>query len=931
MADGTPYELPVVHLAKGGVDTVDINAALAQAPPSVQPHLSQFGSASVKYRYDWRGVVIATMSILDITRSLEYMPSFVFPATPAPADQGSDPPAQTYDGLWWRYGGASAGWVALANTADGPVGVEVGVSGLSAPAGRSLGLAAHGTTMLDLKDFFAGDPALVGGLHIAYSGKWGSVQVAGGLEDATKGFSADLPLAWHLPPTDSAGLRQLAAAGVMVNTQDPLLNFPASVSFTPYAFFRNISDTPKTLQFVVYYMDGRTVKSLPLADLTLQPGQAQGLPIGNLMASQTQIEAINLTYSYDGNWSDILAGIGSTDQTGNYVFPVSSSAAYKGGARASNYWLAAGGFDTMYTLWNPEPDAQELLVTLKYGDGLSYKLPVTLESHASAMVDIGELIRTQQLDQDGNILPPDVKHGSLVVSSPANEPEDAIDVAVGMGIYNPTKATCGGGCITCNGMVSPFFSQTPACIPVGDETQLIFGYNDNLGHRYNVSGWSNWSSTASTVMSVQTAGQPTPGLASGHSVGSASINVFDPTPVAVDDGQVCMYGIQPFCPTSTFQDGGNGCVTPDLESVYPPDVPAGQSSVSITLYGSGFSSGTPVVDIEQIGTYVGVGDDSSIYVSFPTTGTFLGDHDVTVSVNGQTSDVQELTVFGITYQGNLISGSSTATNAVVGQPIVLTGSPAGGTWQIPGVIYNTVAATASGYVTSPASQSSNPASFFWAGGGSPSGASQTVTYTLNGFAASAAFNLYGPSITSWNNPTQEPTVTGSFAQQVFGPWMNLTALVTAPANYPGTLSRVQVVNSLAASETLLGSVLPCLRSGNPAFPYLDAGNPYPASGPAPGGWIMTDDPSIGPLPVVPPQPSQVQETETFSAYLLWQANGASAVPLAEVNWGWNGTAASSSGIWTANKGSSIGPFTPVGPVYPTWTTTVTSTSMSATI
>ena len=62
----------------------------------------------------------------------------------------------------------------------------------------------------------------------------------------------------------------------MVNTQDPLLSFPASVSFAPYAYFRNVSATPKTLQFVVYYMDGRTVKSLPLADLTLQPGQAQG-------------------------------------------------------------------------------------------------------------------------------------------------------------------------------------------------------------------------------------------------------------------------------------------------------------------------------------------------------------------------------------------------------------------------------------------------------------------------------------------------------------------------------------------------------------------------------------------------------------------------------------------------------------------------------
>jgi hypothetical protein len=34
MADGTPYALPVVHLAKAGVATVEVNAALAQAPMS---------------------------------------------------------------------------------------------------------------------------------------------------------------------------------------------------------------------------------------------------------------------------------------------------------------------------------------------------------------------------------------------------------------------------------------------------------------------------------------------------------------------------------------------------------------------------------------------------------------------------------------------------------------------------------------------------------------------------------------------------------------------------------------------------------------------------------------------------------------------------------------------------------------------------------
>lgn len=86
MADGTPYVLPPVHLAKSGVEEVDLNAALAQAPAAIQAHISSFGSVSVKYRHDWQAVLVPTMSILDVTRSLGYAPPFVFPSKPAPAD-----------------------------------------------------------------------------------------------------------------------------------------------------------------------------------------------------------------------------------------------------------------------------------------------------------------------------------------------------------------------------------------------------------------------------------------------------------------------------------------------------------------------------------------------------------------------------------------------------------------------------------------------------------------------------------------------------------------------------------------------------------------------------------------------------------------------------------------------------------------------------
>ena len=252
----------------------------------------------------------------------------------------------------------------------------------------------------------------------------------------------------------------------------------------------------------------------------------------------------------------------------------------------------------MYTLWNPEPDAEDVLVTLTYGDGQIYRLPLTLEAHATAMVDIGELIRTQQSDQDGKILPANVKQGSMVVSAPANEPEDAINVVVGVGIYNPTKATCGGGCMTCNGVVSPFFTPGTWAYSVGDTQQLQLGYYDNLGYQYNVSGGSNWSSSASQVIGVQSNGQGSPGLSAAISGGSSNINASYLYQVNVGVGQMCTQGSPPVCPQTYINAGGSGTVctltvnSPANGQVF--SLSSGYNSATIPLNASSNCSGTSV-------------------------------------------------------------------------------------------------------------------------------------------------------------------------------------------------------------------------------------------------------------------------------------------------------------------------------------------------
>src|ERR1700693_1676899 len=99
MADGTAYALAPLRLPASGVATVNVNDALASAPANVMPHVSPWGSASISYRYDWQGVILATMSLLDTPRSLQYVYAFVFLQNGALSTMAG---TWSFEGLWWK-------------------------------------------------------------------------------------------------------------------------------------------------------------------------------------------------------------------------------------------------------------------------------------------------------------------------------------------------------------------------------------------------------------------------------------------------------------------------------------------------------------------------------------------------------------------------------------------------------------------------------------------------------------------------------------------------------------------------------------------------------------------------------------------------------------------------------------------------------------
>ena len=49
MADGTQYELQPIQVPTAGTAQINVNDALSSAPPAIEPHLSQYGSAALYY------------------------------------------------------------------------------------------------------------------------------------------------------------------------------------------------------------------------------------------------------------------------------------------------------------------------------------------------------------------------------------------------------------------------------------------------------------------------------------------------------------------------------------------------------------------------------------------------------------------------------------------------------------------------------------------------------------------------------------------------------------------------------------------------------------------------------------------------------------------------------------------------------------------
>ncbi len=546
MADGTEFVLSETKLSPNGSATIDINNALRHAPSQISGHSSVFGSASLRFQHAWNpiaGVIDST----DAPRSLVF-------TYPLQEFSNTDFQAQDVEGLWWKHDAGVHSFTVLTNSSANPVTAMYRVTGArgTGTTPEPLTIAPHASVWLELETLIKelpNDEQQVGGLSFRYTAAQGALTVSGGMENAMIDYSATMHFSfdetkspdfrrleaearagrWSVGAKPGAGTEtNVASVGLMAGKPNALEGFPEGLRFIPYAVMRNVSSKPIKVKGALNLMTGSTID---LGIWQFAPGEARQLDLQSALsgAGLGNFDGmLTLSFRHSGAAGELLVASGSVSQNGSYTFEVAASAVGPSGGRDVPFWSVGDGYDTMLTLWNSGTVAEDLVVSLHYGNrNGSYKLPVRLAPNASSTISLLEVMNLQQPDDDGRVLPLDVREGSATIASAKGEGQ-TINATVSAGVFNAQNGTCAViTCYGCNGFVSWYSVVDPFSLAASGSQQSRDFVTWHDGTNYDRTSGSSWSSTDTTIATVQTAGQANPGMMYGVSPGASPLYVVD--------------------------------------------------------------------------------------------------------------------------------------------------------------------------------------------------------------------------------------------------------------------------------------------------------------------------------------------------------------------------------------------------------------------
>lgn len=563
LSNGNPIPLAPVHLEPSGTAVVDINQGLAES--GIASYASLSGYVEVQYTWPW-DVVCATIRDVDQVHSLIF--TYGLRPTPTPPAQNgatSQQLTQYLEGMWWKQESGVTGFLALSNITGTAVDatVEVLDERNNFLGKHAVTVSPHGTKTINLNELLSA-PVPTGGVSLSYVGSPDALLANGGLEDEATGYSAHLPIGPLPAEKANVTVTSFAELGLMSGQADPMMSFPAGTVFTPYSVLRNIANQPVSVTPTLWWMQGGSPKSAQLPQFAVPPHRTQIMDLP-AMLSEAGLKnfngSVNLILESKGPIGGLAVASGSVDQKNTYVFEVTARSVAESVSKSLGYWSTGNGDDTMVTLWNPADEAQDLVFNLYFAGG-EYHYHIPLGPRETRMFNVSEIIHAQAPDDQGKTIPPSIHEGSAEISGSRGENE-AILVALDAGTYNVVKATCGNQCLTCNGFYQGFLEPNPYAVPVQGTSQQVFKIQYNTGTQYDESAYSNWSTSNTSVATVNNTTNK--GLLTGVGMGTANdLSVTtEYTPVYV---LLCTQPPLPSCPLGYGYPGASGTGTVQVPS-----------------------------------------------------------------------------------------------------------------------------------------------------------------------------------------------------------------------------------------------------------------------------------------------------------------------------------------------------------------------------
>lgn len=510
---------------------MDLREAAISADPS---HTPGFGSVVLRYRATVFHALYAAVMVHDTGHPI----AFHMDAHPQPKKFI----AGSREGIWWLPSDAVTDYLILTNTGDKVLNsVIVIYDSNGIPSRQNVTLSPRQTQRLSVRSQLqhAGLGGSYGGIEIDASNGAGYLDTAHLIFDEVAGFGAIMEMFQHHPLAKFqerawGGVRQWTTRAPMLAlaNPDPALAFPLGTQLQPKVFVRNASAKGYTADIRFNWYSGTSSGKSGITSIALKPHETR---LVDVLAFQSQG-----LLPMDARWSSVIvsapvqpdeltAVAASYDTTLRYgtqtPFNDQLAAHWEGGK-----WEVDATHDSIITAGNGGIKPTRAQVTLFFNGGTGkYQIEQSLSPDEQLWLDLGQLIRNQVPDKDGNMLPKSLTSGTYQF-------RDLTDPGVGnifegKVITDKTFGNAAYGCMICCGYPYGTSMWTdPLLAGVNDTSpQDVAGVNACTGTTDPI-GWSypTWW-TGNSSIAIASSAQQIKGMSLGltSDFASGQINVGD--------------------------------------------------------------------------------------------------------------------------------------------------------------------------------------------------------------------------------------------------------------------------------------------------------------------------------------------------------------------------------------------------------------------